>query len=53
MDDDGIIEVLRLDEVNNYWDDIDGEHVELMISAARAARLSYNTFEGEIDHVIN
>ena len=52
MDDDGINEVLKLDEVKyNYWDDIDGEHVELMISAARAARLSYNTFEGEIDHV--
>ena len=52
MDDDGINEVLRLDEVrHNYWDDIDGEHVELMISAARAARLSYNTFDGEINHV--
>ncbi len=51
MDDDGIISVLSSDGVrNNYWDHIDVERVVLMISAARAARLSYNTFEGVIDH---
>lgn len=51
MDENGITDVLNADGVrNNYWDHRDEEVVKLMVSAARAARLSYNTFEGVIDH---